>query len=104
MTFTIAVIPFAVAVVIVSMIALLLKINIKNISSRIVVGADANVCGNLSVTPCAVRRVTNMNSIPNDLLRDNKSISCLDYLCIQEVAADGDRNEDTILKGLGGII
>ena len=104
MTFTTSVVPFAIAAVIVLVIAMLLKINIRNNKRKIVAGVVSNVCSNLSVTSRAVERVINMNSIPNNLLRDDKSISCLDYLCIREGIVDGVKNEDTILECLGGII
>ena len=104
MTFSTAVIPFIVAAVIVLMLILLLKIVERIFSNKIIVDTVENVCSNLSITSHAIETVIKMNSIPNDTFRDDKSISCLDYLCIQEEAVSGIGGENTIITCLNGVI
>jgi len=94
--------PFAVASVVVVIIALILRLRKDIVQVSAVVAA--NVCSNLSITSELVDKVNKLNSIRNDLFRGDKTMSCLDYLYNQELDADSRKCENAILRCLDGKI
>ena len=96
-------VPLAIATAIILLIAFVLKLNKGTLPKNVTV--STNTCRNLSITHDVVDKVNKLNSIPNDLFREDKSVSCLDFLYNQKnVDTDDKKSENRILRRLGGRI
>ena len=102
MSLLIFLLPFAVAAVLVPLIAFFLRFNKGIAQEDIAVGA--NVCNNLAITSVLVDKVNNINSVSNDVFRSDKSMSCFDFLYTEDINTDSERCENTILNSLDGKI
>ena len=97
------ILPFIIAAVVISLGAVVLRMKVNKQSKQTSV-SDSSVCGNLSITSEGLNYINNINSIPNDPLRDDKSITGLEYLSKLDTVADSGKIENTIISTLGGKI
>ena len=92
--------PFAISTIIISSGAIALRVKINKQNKKNSTTSISSVCANLHITSKGLAYVNNINSIPNDPFRDDKSITGLEFLCKQESIADDNKIENTIISTL----